>query len=549
MPESPLKDTLKWQHPAEVLKLQKLRLKKRNLQSRIKGISHTSECETSSKTNSFENVLSKQKRKNPFSIEDNNKRKKFNSPSCNLEESGDQTLFKLLHTDVSVKNVQSNITSFDNILSKLDNNSDVVEVVKALGEHWLPIDWALKTKIRLLSLKPFPWNQKLKLSEEASGVTGFARCLGSSSVTYLDASPNAKFHQCCLYWQQPSLPWVKLFPRSTSKSVGNSVSIANNPQIRDSLQKAWFDSLRSLFQLIRTKQCPYFYVCANNFTVLFRAAGISGYSEVHALVSPTTRGFRKLLKSEDIEFQMPLKKKRMSDQGYDTMDTTYSESTQDMTEQQNLDDEDDEDNDDLWLKSMGINQDDIKQIKYTQQKIVHKAECEVDNSEQSLVLIEGTEVHSFYNFLLNCKSIVALTGPLAGIPPTLLAPVAFNGATLNGLKVRENKVKVDDVDYFTLELLGPILPTTIHSLFSIHPPEYSLTATFQNLTSTIPFSKTHNPEEENRTKGEIIFVKENLSDCGLNEKVLEYFCTVDSKCIVNVECIKYDSDNKTFTWT
>lgn len=183
-----------------------------------------------------------------------------------------------------------------------------------------------------------------------------------------------------------------------------------------------------------------------------------------------------------------------------------------------------------------------------QQKIVHKAECEVDNSEQSLVLIEGTEVHSFYNFLLNCKSAVSITGALAGVPPTLIAPVAFNGATLNALKVRENKVKVDDVNYYSIELNGPILPTTIHNIFNIHPPEHSLTATFHNLASTLPFSKAE-PKGESKVSDGIIFIKENLSDCGLNDKVLERFCATESKNIVNVECIKYDSDNKTYTWT
>jgi hypothetical protein len=36
---------------------------------------------------------------------------------------------------------------------------------------------------------------------------------------------------------------------------------------------------------------------------------------------------------------------------------------------------------------------------------------------------------------MNCKSSTATTGPLAGVPPTLLAPVAFHGASLKSLKV------------------------------------------------------------------------------------------------------------------
>lgn len=49
----------------------------------------------------------------------------------------------------------------------------------------------------------------------------------------------------------------------------------------------------------------------------------------------------------------------------------------------------------------------------------------------------GVEVQALFNWLINCRSAVSNTGPHAGIPPTLLAPVAFSGATLTPLKVRK----------------------------------------------------------------------------------------------------------------
>lgn len=48
----------------------------------------------------------------------------------------------------------------------------------------------------------------------------------------------------------------------------------------------------------------------------------------------------------------------------------------------------------------------------------------------------GVEAQALFNWLINCRSAVSNTGPHAGIPPTLLAPVAFTGATLMPLKVR-----------------------------------------------------------------------------------------------------------------
>lgn len=59
----------------------------------------------------------------------------------------------------------------------------------------------------------------------------------------------------------------------------------------------------------------------------------------------------------------------------------------------------------------------------------------MDNLKQSLVFVKGVEAQALFNFLLNCKSVTTVAGALAGIPPTLLAPVAFHGAVLKSLKV------------------------------------------------------------------------------------------------------------------
>jgi hypothetical protein len=68
-------------------------------------------------------------------------------------------------------------------------------------------------------------------------------------------------------------------------------------------------------------------------------------------------------------------------------------------------------------------------------KLEQDKEKEVDRTPESLIYVEGVEAQALFNFLMNCKSCTASTGPLAGVPPTLLAPVAFHGATLKSLKV------------------------------------------------------------------------------------------------------------------
>lgn len=57
-------------------------------------------------------------------------------------------------------------------------------------------------------------------------------------------------------------------------------------------------SLTSLYSLLKAKLCPYFYLCSYQFTVLFRAAGLSGAKGITVLLSPTTRGLREAMKSD-----------------------------------------------------------------------------------------------------------------------------------------------------------------------------------------------------------------------------------------------------------
>lgn len=67
--------------------------------------------------------------------------------------------------------------------------------------------------------------------------------------------------------------------------------------------------------------------------------------------------------------------------------------------------------------------------------MAHTVESSVDSAAESLVFVRGADAQALFNFLLNCKSVVSPTGPFAGVPPTLLSPVAFHGGTLQSLKV------------------------------------------------------------------------------------------------------------------
>lgn len=254
----------------------------------------------------------------------------------------------------------------------------------------------------------------------------FVRCMDPTTASIgLDISPGARFHHGTLYWQHPNLPWLTLFPRNAKTNTACSFGEVE----RIALNKDWRESFQSLFQLLRARHCPYFYCCANGFTVLFRAAGIGGRVETHALLTPTTSGFRAALKQESIEFTLPLKAsadninrsnpdiRSQSDHISNSSEAT----TQDSGCIDELDDDNfDDDNQEEWLASMGVDAAEIKKIRTIHSRIRQNDECKEDYSDQSIALFEGVECQALFNFLLNAKSTTATVGKLAGIPPTLL---------------------------------------------------------------------------------------------------------------------------------
>ncbi|XP_066586454.1 protein downstream neighbor of son homolog isoform X2 [Prorops nasuta] len=568
-------NALEWKRPDQVMELHRLKMKKRALQARISGTSYSNvniNQSLNARTNGNDQMstIISQKRKNPF-IKDSTSKRQNIFQQTDFEVSSDNTLFELLHIEVPKDKLQNescinNSLTFTSALSKLETGNTILEHDIQKGETHIPLDWTLNTKMRFTSRKPFPWNGKLKTSEEASGTTGFVRCLdiGEQDST-LDTSPNARFHQCCLVWQHPSLSWLEMFPRSAgrvSSSLSSNSLIANNHFIKESLYKDWCESFRSLFHLLRARQCPYFYVCANTFTVLFRAAGICGLSEVHALVTPTTRGFRQALKQEEIEYTMPLRKdcKRLSDatdSGFETLDSSSLNITASLLQEDSaiLDNDDDDETQDEWLQSLGVDDSEIKKINSLQTRKTLEKESQIDNLKQSLAFVKGVEAQALFNFLINCKSATATTGALAGVPPTLLAPTAFHGATLRPLKVKDSIVRVDNEKFYSLEIKGPVLPHVLPSLCylmkSSHLQQYSVSCA--HLASTLSFSLVkHGSEQFEASEDKVkvpqsVFGQENLSDCGFSEELLRHFCDPDPKKICTLESLKFS--NNLYTWS
>ncbi|EMP32268.1 Protein downstream neighbor of son like protein [Chelonia mydas] len=394
-----------------------------------------------------------------------------------------------------------------------------------------PADWSIKTRLLFTSSQPFTWAEHLKAQEEAQG---FAQHCRATSVNFpqsiqepkLSTELRCAFQQSLIYWLHPSLPWLQLFPRigADRKIAGKTSFWSHDETLQQVLMSEWSVSFTSLYNLLKAKLCPYFYVCTYQFTVLFRAAGLAGSDVITAVVSPTTRGLREAMRNEGIEFSLPLveetrsKTQKNSETNLDTEVNSpeTGKNTEDGEEQGVSDDESFS-----WLEEMGV-QDQIKKpdaISIQLRK--EKNEVQVDHKPESVALVKGTNTFMLLNFLINCKSLVAAAGPQAGLPPTLLSPVAFRGATMQTLKARSINVKTPVHscynDIFSLEITGPVMPHCLHTLTML------LKSAQKGAFSAVLY--THEPTAVFNTNIERILNKEttckDLTKCGLHLKTLD----------------------------
>ncbi|XP_050432346.1 protein downstream neighbor of son homolog [Adelges cooleyi] len=545
----------KWKRPEDVMRLHRMKMKKRALQSRFSKSMDASSSAVAANCQTGQRSPAKNpfRRKTPVKNKQADTRAvlKRSRIECEDDNACSSNLSKLLRECESVPSVSSglqcqpldeSVISFADVLRQTIKPVTIVEhnVEEITGEPSLPLDWTLRTKVRFLSPNSFPWSQKIKTCEEASATTGFVRCLDTEhSETSLDTNPNSRFHQCCMAWQHPSLPWVDLIhrgPRTAIRDSANNVPSVNaNSVFRESLFTHWIDSFRSLFQLVRANQCPFFYVLANAFTCTFRASTIGGYEELNAMIYPTTQGLRDVLRREDIEFTMPLLEE----------DENGSELYAGKTSENAKFGEDEEP--ERWLETMGAEQSEIKRLQSSQNELVSGRQRKIDQTKESLVCVTGVEAQALFNWLINCRSSVSNTGPHAGIPPTLLAPVAFTGATLTPLKVRQSTVKVDGQSYNSIEVKGPVMPDAVHNFCDLLSSSLKkFTATFANLDSTKPFtlasqSKKEPVKSQKSEENAIhLFGQQNLSDCGLRKTVLQTFCSTNTKAFDSVKYTKED---------
>ncbi|XP_028395016.1 protein downstream neighbor of Son-like [Dendronephthya gigantea] len=389
-----------------------------------------------------------------------------------------QTLINNKLHDVRLSEVESH-----NLLNRNSEDSDKDNHIKRLSGRNLPVDWSLKTRVRFTSSRSFNWCSKILRKQEANGLCGFVQC--KSQNTDEDSSC---FQQNIMYWMHPALPWLSLFPRLTSdtKLTSKVPNVAENQDIANALQASWCQSFRSLFNLLWCGQCDYFYLCSASFTVLFRAKMIGGLASTSAYITPTTKGIREGFDKEGISYTLPL------------LDASTSKN--DSDDEKNPLVKDDDDDDTVWLESMGVAKETLPQLKQSKINQQRARLRNIDHHSSSLAVVNGSHTQALFNYLLNNKTVIAKTGSHAGIPPTLLAPVAFDGAALQSLFAKQNMFKQGKnlEKTYSLDITGPVLPGNLFKLCKLFETtqQRQFSAVMKNLQVTAAFNVLPNDMQD-----------------------------------------------------
>ncbi|EDV41934.1 uncharacterized protein Dana_GF17717 [Drosophila ananassae] len=562
----------KWTRPDDFIRLQLLKQKKKRLAARVSNNNNNKradlQLDETDKTKLLEAKLA-QKRKNPFAKStDDAKKQRIDTDLPNQEPVTASSCF-VRETPTRPPPAKFLLQKFDpQAFQKLlhqphinaEEEDDAVLAARQKHTSHLPVDWCLKSRARFFCPTELPAIQ-LKTSQLASGLTSFVRCMDPQRTeSTLDISDATRFNQCTYYWQHPHLPWLTLFPRNAKENTG----VVVGERERKALAEEWDYSFRGLFQLLRARQCPYFYLCANTFTVLFRAAGVGGRAESHAMVTPSTRGMRQALRQEGIEFSMPLKNETAGGSGNDNSFNEDTNSTSSVVQEVAHEEaaplvQEDEDDDEDWLESLGVDERELRRIQSSHARKQQAAEMREDFSDNSLLLIDGVECQGFFSYLLNAKSAISTVGRLAGVPPTLLSPVAFPKATMQHLVPRSKKVRLDGVDYFSVDIKGVIMPTFLPSVVELFcETRQMFSSTLASSINTLAFSKAtqkllENPEapqsegDEEDAAGQV-FGEQNLSECGLLPAVVGSICRTGQHAVGLLERVCYQR-GEGFAWS
>ncbi|GMJ13977.1 hypothetical protein like AT3G54750 [Hibiscus trionum] len=276
----------------------------------------------------------------------------------------------------------------------------------------IPLDFTLKTYVRLVSSSSVNWLHRSMMSGAYNGMPQFTAHSGSYEDQNIIGASQTRLASQVLN-SNALHSWI--YPQSTLPPplISVLISSAADGVEMDFLRKrigAWEESFRSLYYMFRENVCSMFYVCTSHFVVMFTATDGSGRSRrsYHAYISQSTRGLRSLLKEQDVSFSMPL--------CHSQVEHVTTEDLLELSE--------------------------IEKHNLGQTRRMNSF-SDIDNTPQSLLTFGGNQnVHGLYEILLNYRSFLTFLNAVD--VPVLYSPMPFQHATLSAPEVKCMEIKRAD---------------------------------------------------------------------------------------------------------
>lgn len=305
-------------------------------------------------------------------------------------------------------------------------------------------DWMLRTKLKINFLNQCKnWDQNSSTTHKRHNgllLDDDSPTKSNDKTISIEAIKNA-----ATVYQHPYFSWLPLYPRRRSefdhKKTG-TFALAKHSQAIKLMHKDWCESLDDLTNLLIDGRCPFFYICSDNYNILFRNHNVAKMSnnsvDIQAFISPISYGMSSLLKKIGIQIDCN------DDSGIENDSSLDEVLGEDFGEDENEDAS-------QFLESIGLSQQDFPSL-----QMKRKGFLENDSNSQStksasnkpLATIEGVDnIRKLVKFLqTNQTYTISSIGEFACIPPTLLAPREFRLSTPQYPEVILSKNNNNNVD-------------------------------------------------------------------------------------------------------
>lgn len=271
--------------------------------------------------------------------------------------------------------------------------------------------------------------------------------------------PVDSIESAAVFYQYPYFPWDALFPRINTDNCGNNdlVSLRSQPEeLVEIMYTDWIKSLDNLIELLVLGRCPYFYICSNSNTILFRAST----NTMQAFISPFSEKLEQDLTKSGIKYDYSLHEDNL---------TTPTQS-QFETENDDLQNEDETD-----VKNYNYDYDNaefLQEIGIKDQLTPQITKVQRPNNSKPIASITGIHsIRKLVRFIKSSKSTIVQRSlsRFSCVPPTLLAPCQFRNSTARCPTIKFSNYQEQPLDSICIELDGPILPTVhvnIHNILT-----------------------------------------------------------------------------------